>query len=70
MVERGKRYKVLEHGEGFFKAGEVVIPITTGIVPFCVREKDYDKNKPSSFDYEPSKIYAMLDFELEEINNA
>lgn len=70
MVEKGKRYKVLECAEGLFKAGEIVIAVTSGIVPFCVREKDYDNSKLFSYEYESNQVGAMCDFELEEVHNA
>ena len=68
MAVKGKRYKVLSDSDGFFKPGNIVIPIEDSNVPFCVYEDRYVEEK-SVFEYGPDDYSPLSRKELVELES-
>ena len=65
-TERGKRYRVIEDGTGFFRPGDIVVALQTSQVPYCVREDIYFDGA-RDFDYDFSQCRALINTELMEV---
>lgn len=68
MAEKGKRYRVIEDDENFFKTGDIVIALENSPIPYCILEQYYEKGKTKK-DYDPYKINYLDDCEIEEIES-
>lgn len=68
MIAKGERYRVINDNCGYFKMGDIVIPLENSDVPYCVYEEYYEEGKDITA-YESDKYNPLKDSELEKIES-
>ena len=69
MIKAGTKCRVLADSANNFKPGDIVVALENDYVPYCCLLENYVPNK-SVDDYIPNLCKALIDSELEVLENA